>query len=178
MRPQWITVLWVVVAAMAGSGSAWASGANETWEELVGRLFPPDEPQIERAEVAERIESEEDFYLLDIRSREEFAVSHIRGARFVSYDEFSLDDVADIPQDADIILYCAVGYRSGRVGRELRSAGYSNVRNMVGGILGWADDGRRLFDEDGVTHRVHGSGPQWGRHVENPDIEVVYENEP
>lgn len=167
--------LLVFLVAMAGGGNAWASGANETWEELIGRLFPPDEPKIERSEVAELLDSDSAFYLLDIRSEEEFAVSRIPGARFVSYDDFRIGDVADIPQDATIIVYCAVGYRSGRVGAELRSAGYSNVRNMIGGILGWADNGLPMVDDTGPTRRVHGSGPQWGRHVTNHKITVVYE---
>lgn len=55
-------------------------------------------------------------YLLDDREQRKFEVSHLANARFVGYNDFSLDRVADIPKDSTILVYCSVGYRSEKVG--------------------------------------------------------------
>ena len=81
----------------------------------------------------------EDVVLLDTRAKEEFEVSHIKGARFVDYDDFEVEKVKDIPIDQEIIVYCSVGYRSERVGEKLQKAGYSNVKNLYGGIF-WVEE--------------------------------------
>ena len=61
--------------------------------------------------------------LLDTRSPEEYSVSHLPQARFVNYDTFRPEDISDIPADAEVVVYCAVGYRSERLGRRLRGRG-------------------------------------------------------
>ena len=54
------------------------------------------------------------FYILDIRSAEEYNVSHLPGARMLDYETFNPDQVVDIPKDAKVLVYCSVGYRSER----------------------------------------------------------------
>ena len=41
----------------------------------------------------------DDVVLLDTRAKEEYEVSHIKGARFVDYDDFEVEQVRDIPKD-------------------------------------------------------------------------------
>lgn len=139
------------------------------------RLFPTETPSIEAADLHSMIEDADRPVLLDTRSVEEYSVSRIPGARLVVYDDFAIDDVDDIPRDAAVVVYCAVGFRSGRVLERMREAGYVNVRNLEGGIVAWANADFPLVDDNGQTNRVHGSGPAWGRHVTNESIEVVYE---
>ena len=174
-----LTLLLCVLTLLGASGaaSAHASGSAESFEEALAPLYEDADNIVSQERVLELIQDGaigSQVYLLDIRSEPEWEVSHLQGARFVGYRGFSLDDIEDIPRDARIILYCAVGWRSGRVGRIMRRAGYTDVSNMYGGILYWADQGRPMVDDDGPTHRVHGRQPRWGRWVENPDVEVVY----
>jgi len=113
-------------------------------------------------------------YLLDIRSEEEWQVSRLAGAEYIGYRGFSLDQVAHIPRDATVVLYCAVGWRSGRVERQMRDAGFTDVRDLYGGIFRWVNDGFPVIDTTGETMRVHGHSPRWGRWIENPQVEVIY----
>ena len=40
----------------------------------------------------------------------------------------------------DIVLICRTGIRSARALNQLRGSGFTKLRNLVGGIHGWADD--------------------------------------
>ena len=101
--------------------------------------------------------------LLDTRAPAEFAVSHLRGARWVGYDEFSLAAVRDIPLDAPIVVYCSVGVRSEQIGAKLKQAGYTRVRNLYGGIFEWVNESQPVFTSaNQPTDSVHAYSPTWG----------------
>ena len=105
---------------------------------------------------------EEPYVLLDLRTPEEYKISHLKDARFANYNTFKIDDVADIPKDARIIVYCSIGTRSSKAGVELQSAGYTNIQNLRGGIFSWVNDGLPIFDANGETERIHAYSRFWG----------------
>jgi len=101
--------------------------------------------------------------LLDTRAINEFTVSHLLGARWVGYDHFSLNAVRDLPLDTPIVVYCSIGLRSERIGVQLHQAGYTQVRNLYGGIFEWVNEGQPVFTtSDQHTDRVHAYSPAWG----------------
>lgn len=103
-----------------------------------------------------------DLIFLDAREPQEFAVSHLNGAVPVGYDHFTVAALPDLPKDARIVVYCSVGYRSEKVSEELRTAGYTNVSNLYGGIFEWVNQGHPVVDSAGPTDRVHAYSRTWG----------------
>jgi len=102
--------------------------------------------------------------LLDARPAEEYDVSHIAGARRVGYGDFDLSRVKDLPKDTAIVVYCSVGYRSEKVTEKLLKAGFTNVRNLYGGIFEWVNTGHTVVDDSGKrTDRVHAYNKSWSR---------------
>ncbi len=100
--------------------------------------------------------------LLDTRSAREFAVSHLRGARWVGYDSFSLAEMQNLPKNTPIVVYCSVGARSEKIGAQLQQAGYAHVRNLYGGIFEWVNEGNPVFTAaNQPTDRVHAYSPAW-----------------
>lgn len=113
--------------------------------------------------------------LLDVRTAEEWAVSHLPGARRVEprmSPESALEGVA---KDAPIVTYCAVGYRSGELASKLRAAGFSNVRNLEGSIFQWANEHRPLVREGKVVKQVHPYSAFWGKLLAH-DVRAPLEN--
>ncbi len=154
-----------------------ARGARESLESRLDRIYQ-DVPAVVQPEEVHglirdgRIPGE--IFLMDTRSPEEWNVSRLPGARFFNYRGFSVEELAHVPKDARIILYCAVGRRSGNLGEELRAAGYTDVVDMYGGILLWAERGLPLVNDNGPVNRVHGSRRWYGKRLTNPRIEVIY----
>jgi rhodanese-related sulfurtransferase len=92
--------------------------------------------------------------LLDVRSVEEYAVSHLPEARHIDPDS-TADDVMDkLPKDRPWVLYCSVGYRSSHLAQRLMSAGATEVANLDGAIFSWVREGRAL-ESDGPHILVH-----------------------
>lgn len=114
-----------------------------------------------------------DIVWLDSRAQEEYDVSRIEGAQFVGYDDFKIKSVKDVDKEAEIIVYCSIGYRSEKVAEKLEKAGYTNVKNLYGGIFDWYNSGQPVVDSLGnPTKKVHGYGRTWG--VWLNDAETVY----
>lgn len=107
-----------------------------------------------------------EVFVLDTRENEEFKVSHLKNARNVGYFWFDMRKIYDIPRDADIVVYCSVGIRSGKIGQKLINAGYKNVYNLYGGIFEWVNSGQPVYKLNGVqTSEIHTYNKDWARWV-------------
>jgi len=76
--------------------------------------------------------------IIDIRTAEEFAKDgYIEGAVNVPMQDIftSLDKLPE--KDAPIIVNCVSGHRGSIVAMGLRLSGYTNVRNLAGGLNAW-----------------------------------------
>lgn len=101
--------------------------------------------------------------LLDVRTEEEWNVSHLSGARRVDPNSPIEKVGAEISKETPIVTYCAVGYRSGALATKLREAGFTNVRNLEGSIFQWANEHRPLVRESQPVTTVHPYSSLWGR---------------
>ena len=101
--------------------------------------------------------------LLDIRAEDEFAVSHLRGARRLDPDTHNLAMLLDLPPDTPLVTYCSVGYRSSAMAQRLAEAGFTNVVNLEGSLFAWANEGRPVYRDDRAVRQVHPYDRVWGR---------------
>jgi rhodanese-related sulfurtransferase len=138
-----------------------------TWT-AVNRMIAanyPDVPTITTDSLAERLANDTRArpILLDARAPEEYAVSHLPGARRVDPDATSFPELDTLAQDTPIVVYCSVGYRSARIASRLRQHGFTNVVNLQGSIFRWANEGRTVVRENTPVRAVHPYDASWGR---------------
>jgi rhodanese-related sulfurtransferase len=96
---------------------------------------------------------EPDAYLLDVREADEWTAGHAPGAHHIPMMEVPAR-IAEIPVDADVVVVCRSGGRSGQVVSYLVGNGWDNVRNLDGGMQSWAATGRDVVSENGQPARV------------------------
>lgn len=110
--------------------------------------------------------------VLDVRTAEEFGVSHLRGARLLAGGTARLR-AGGTPgaveaaakkgaSDRPVVVYCSLGLRSARAVDALRHGGVSEVYNLRGGIFAWANEGRPLYRDARRVARVHPYNRFWG----------------
>ena len=105
-----------------------------------------------------------DVVLLDARAYEEYQVSHIKGARWIGYSDFTVKSVADLPKDKAIVVYCSVGYRSEKITEKLQKEGYTHVSNFYGGIFSWKNEGGAVVNsKNQATDKVHTYNKKWSQ---------------
>jgi rhodanese-related sulfurtransferase len=101
--------------------------------------------------------------LFDVRTPEEWDVSHLPGARRVDPSASAENVAAGLSKETPIVTYCAVGYRSGEMANRLSAAGFTNVRNLEGSIFQWANEDRPLVRGEERVSQVHPYNTFWGR---------------
>jgi rhodanese-related sulfurtransferase len=120
----------------------WVSGAElAQWREDPGRTQP---------------------LLLDARSKVEYQVSHLRDAVLDDAARPSLRPLKGLAPNAPIVVYGSVGYRGARLANWLGHQGFTNVRNLTGGIFLWANEDRPVFRDTRPVNEVHPYDHRWG----------------
>lgn len=139
-------------APVPSEGEAGRAARVDHLFEEVCSLYP-EVPTVDRSTL---ISWGDRVLLVDVRPIEERSISIIPGAVTESeFDELTLSD------DRVVVAYCTVGERSARFTRERRRQGV-DVRNLAGGILGWAHDGGQFITPEGEsTRRAHVYGRRW-----------------
>jgi rhodanese-related sulfurtransferase len=140
-----------------------ASCQTKDYQEKLESLYNHTVPLIKTEDLARRI-NENNLVILDIRSEEEYQVSRIKGARQINYDDFSSEDVDNIPKNSEVVVYCSVGYRSEKVGEKLQELGFQNVKNLYGGIFQWKNEGFEVENSLSMpTDSVHTYNKRWSK---------------
>lgn len=101
--------------------------------------------------------------ILDARSQEEYAVSHIKLAQWIDSTHQAIPVLSEVPLDTPIVVYCSIGYRSAKIAQQLSLAGYQNVFNLSGGIFQWANKGKPIFKDNHQVETVHPYNFIWGK---------------
>jgi rhodanese-related sulfurtransferase len=133
---------------------------------IVHRQFPQVQ-SISTSELAAWLESDmPPPVLIDARQQEEYAVSHLPGARH--FRTVEAVQQANISSDATVILYCSVGYRSARLAQQLQAAGYKHVMNLEGSIFEWYNQGHGVSANHEPVRQVHPYNRVWGLLLKQP----------
>lgn len=106
--------------------------------------------------------------ILDAREPQEFAVSHIASAKNVGFNNFSSEEkqLQNLKKNAPIIVYCSVGIRSEQIAEKLKKAGFTNVKNLYGGIFEWKNKDFPIIDSTGIkTENVHTFSKMWSKYL-------------
>lgn len=87
-----------------------------------------------------KMDNKENFTLIDVREdfeRDEFNIGGLF-APLRSVFPFKIPEWSEsLKKDSEIIVYCRSGARSGQAKLMLEQAGFSNVRNLIGGMIQW-----------------------------------------
>jgi rhodanese-related sulfurtransferase len=106
---------------------------------------PYGAPEISVQDVSDKVAANAKFVWLDVREPNELSAAAINDERVVNVPMSVLAEkrTAALPEqvqdkEAEIIVFCHHGARSGQVTAWLRGQGWTNVLNMEGGIDNWA----------------------------------------
>ncbi len=82
---------------------------------------------------------EKDAVILDVRTTEEFTSGHIEKALHmdVLQSETFKKQIASLPKDKTYLVYCRSGKRSATALDILKQSGFTNVKHLQQGIVGW-----------------------------------------
>ena len=96
-------------------------------------------PQVSVEELKRKRDAQENFFLLDVREPHEVPIANL-GAPLIPVGELEkrIGEIASHKND-EVILHCRSGSRSQKAALILKQHGFTNVSNLAGGVLAWAD---------------------------------------
>ncbi len=156
MLNRFVTLLILLSVALAGAAPALAAEAPATLPQArqegeldllrVMQAYMPGIPQgfgVVRVEDLALELTENPPFLLDVRQPEELEeFGYIAGAVNIPTREVAANlDLLPSDLDAPIVVYCKAGTRGAIVMTALQILGFTNVRNMAGGMDAWIAGG-------------------------------------
>ncbi len=162
----------ILIATITASGALFAWGflhispsGNLSLIQTEVRAHFPDVKQLSTDELTVNLldSNRTSPVLFDVRSKDEYDISHLKGARLVDPDADPDVALAGVSKDAEIVVYCSVGWRSSKYAQKLQSNQYKNVFNLEGSIFKWANEGRPVYNEYKQVETVHPYDRVWGR---------------
>ena len=89
-------------------------------------------------ELKAELDRGENLVILDVREPQEYQINRIPGSILIPLGDLPKRYV-ELDPNAAIVSQCKSGVRSAKAQEILYSKGFTNVRNLTGGILGWID---------------------------------------
>lgn len=153
-------ILFIVSAYLVSSFSL----AQADLSEMLKEYNDGTVPYISVSQLHKNIDQ---YLILDTRDKEEYDVSHIPGAIWVSENmDQELFAFAKANKDTPIVVYCSVGVRSENFGKQLQDNGFSNVKNLYGSIFAWKDACYNVYNRDQIaTDSVHVYSQEWANYL-------------
>ncbi len=97
----------------------------------------PSLPEISPRELKEKLDENESVLLLDVREQSEYDIVHLEGAQLIPLNTLPLN-LDGLPSDQEIVVYCHHGQRSFYATAYLHKNGFTEAKNLTGGIDQWA----------------------------------------
>lgn len=90
-------------------------------------------------ELKQKIDNKESFLFLDVREQHEYDEFNL-GARLIPLGSV-MDALSELEshKNDEVIIHCRSGARSGMAQQLFQQAGFTNVRNVTGGVLAWQE---------------------------------------
>lgn len=134
MRKRFLAALLLGAAVLAGCGT----NSDKQPAEQTRATAPKAMVNLTAADLQARLKAGEKFVIVDVRTPEEFAAGHIDGAKLAPLQTVEVDVAKlGLAKDKEIILVCRSGNRSAQAYQILSEQGYTNLKNMEGGMIAW-----------------------------------------
>jgi sulfur-carrier protein adenylyltransferase/sulfurtransferase len=108
-----------------------------------GVLAPPEGaadstlPEISPEALRDELAGPDPPMLVDVREPNEWEIVHLKDAHLIPRAQLP-DRLNELTSARRLVVYCRTGGRSSQATRLLLDLGFSNVRNLTGGITAWA----------------------------------------
>lgn len=90
------------------------------------------------SEEAEKMLSQENVIIIDVRSPEEYALGHLPKSININVNDKNFSEqLNNLDKDEKYLVYCRSGVRSVKAINIMKQAGFNKMYNLKTGIKGW-----------------------------------------
>ena len=97
--------------------------------------------QLSSPEIKEVLKKNKTIVILDVRTAEEFAAGHLKGAQNIDiHQQDAYSKLDKLNPKTTYLVYCRTNHRSGMAVDYMMQKGFKNVYQMMDGFPGWASN--------------------------------------
>src|SRR5882724_3559328 len=123
-------------------------------------------PSVTPSQVRTALLLRDEIALLDLRHEAAFATGHPLFAANMAGDRIALEAGLRLPRrDVPIVLYDAGEGLVTQAADRFKALGYSDVRQLDGGLAGWRQDGFEIFEDVNSYAKAFGELVEHRRHT-------------
>jgi adenylyltransferase/sulfurtransferase len=89
-------------------------------------------------ELKAELDRGEQIVIVDVREPQEYQINRLPGSILIPLGDLPKRYV-ELDPNANLVMQCKSGMRSAKAQAFLREKGFTRVRNLTGGVLGWID---------------------------------------
>ncbi|MEC9466372.1 MAG: molybdopterin-synthase adenylyltransferase MoeB [Myxococcota bacterium] len=93
---------------------------------------------ISAPQLVERLKTNH-LQLIDVREPHEWDICRIDGAKLIPLGQIE-NRISELDPEQEVIVYCKMGGRSKKAYNLLRNKGFTDLRNLKGGIRAWSEE--------------------------------------
>ncbi len=110
---------------------------------LFATLASAGEVKHVKAKEAAELLAKDEVIVLDVRTSDEFADGHIKGAKNIDFldDSKFKAETAKLDKDKTYLVHCQAGGRSSKSLKPLQDLGLQNLIHLDDGFAGWQEAG-------------------------------------
>ncbi len=130
--------------------------------------MPADIYKIPQQDFVDKVKANEDIFIMDIRQPDVYAEGHTKGAVNIPWGQDIAQNLASLPKDKPIMVYCYTGQTAGQTVALLNVAGF-NAKSVN---LGWNRGISKVAGVDDVTETTANAIPEANTQI-NEDIQLA-----
>ncbi len=83
--------------------------------------------------------------IIDVRTPDEYNIGHISGAENINFQDSDFKtQLLKLDKTRPVLVYCAVGGRSGKASKMMNELGFTKIYDLDGGANAWSASGKEL----------------------------------
>ncbi len=119
----------IIIAIVFTACNGWKQGKTFSYTELDHNNF------------ASKINSDNDYILVDVRTPKEYRNGHMKNAVNVSYfHSWFTDSIKKLDRTITIYMYCQTQHRSPMASRKMKKLGFKKIYDLQGGFMKWENN--------------------------------------
>lgn len=130
--------------------------------------MPADIYKIAQKDFVDKVKASEDMFIMDIRQAKDYDQGHVKGAVNIPWGEAIAQNLANLPKDKPVMVYCYTGQTAGQTVALLNVAGF-NAKSVN---LGWNIGISKVEGVADVTETTANSVPETKTEI-NPEIQTA-----
>lgn len=130
-------------------------------------------------EFEQKLNSEKNVQLIDVRTPEEYESGFIKGAKNIDWNGAGFEtEINKLDKTKTVYVYCLGGGRSGSAAARMKELGFKDIYDLQGGMMAWNNAGKPVITPNNAQKEKGMSEEEFNQLIKSDKFVLVDFNAP